>query len=107
MSMFQLKNLYNGARVPVTGDKDQLKNHFLTGMNMIIRDHILNMTAFLAFLTPSPSDRKITIFTRRYQTAYHCYTRLWSFKMYGPAEIICSNTKLIKIKLRSFGIAFY
>ena len=60
MSMFQLKNLYNGARVPVTGDKDQLKNHFLTGMNMIIRDHILNMTAFLAFLTPSPSDRKIT-----------------------------------------------
>ena len=60
MSMFQLKNLYNGARVPVTGDKDQLKNHFVTGMNMIIRDHTLSMTAFLAFLTPSPSDRKIT-----------------------------------------------
>ena len=43
MSMFQLKNLYNGARVPVTGDKDQLKKHFLTGMNMIIRDHTLSM----------------------------------------------------------------
>ena len=54
MSMFQLKNLYNGARVPVTGEKDQLKNHFLTGMNMIIKDHTLSMTAFVSIFDPLP-----------------------------------------------------